>query len=77
MSNTETTNDTNEICKRLDALIGILFTPELQSDTNQNKIAYLTLHNFNNNAIAKILNTSSNTVSKEKSLLKKKGKNNE
>ena len=64
-----------EVRKRLDALIGIMLTPNIQNSTNQNKITYLASLDFTNTEIANMLNTSPNVVAKEKSVRKRKGGN--
>ena len=67
------TNELVEIRKRIDVLIGIVLVPELRDSANQkDKIAYLTSHDLSNKDIAAILNTTTNVVSKEKSIQKRR-----
>ena len=69
-------NDTASINKRLDIIISIMMNPtKFQESSTKEKISHLASLDLTNNEIAKILNISSNFVSKEKSVLKKKGKN--
>ena len=71
----EVPKDMSDIRKRLDVLIGIMLTPKIQNSSNHDKITYLASNGFNNIEIANILNTSTNVVSKEKSIEKKRGNN--
>lgn len=64
-----------DVCKRLDVLIGIMLSPQIQKSTNRDKIAYLASNDFTNTDIANILNTSPNVVAKEKSMKKKRVNN--
>ena len=69
------TNDTASINKRLDIIISILMNPtKFQESSTREKISHLTSLDLASNEIARILNKSSNFVSKEKSVLKKKEK---
>ncbi len=71
-----THNDDNDIKKRLDVMIGILFNQtSLQESTTKEKISFLANFDFDYKEISKILNISPSLVAKEKSLLKKGVKN--
>ena len=64
-----------DLRKRLDVLIGLMFTPKIQNSSNRDKITYLAADGFTNTEIANILHTSPNVVAKEKSVEKKKSSN--
>jgi DNA-binding NarL/FixJ family response regulator len=68
------TNDDNiEINKRLDAILSVLLQhTKIQEETTREKITRLSNLGFDNQEIAKILNTTAGSVSKERSIMKKR-----
>ena len=66
-------NDIESINKRLDAIIRILLTePKIQESNLKEKILTFSELGFENNEIARILNTKAKHVAKERSLSKVK-----
>lgn len=65
-----------DIKQALEAIIGILLNPsKIQQGTLGEKITFLSSFGYDNQAIAKILNTTYSTVAKEKSIAKKVKRN--
>lgn len=68
--------DTEIISKKLDAIIAILMNQtKIQEENSKEKIARLIKLGFDNSEIANILGTTYNVVGKERSLQKKRLKN--
>lgn len=61
----------SDINKRLETIIWILLNPKIQNKTMADKIIYLASQGYENQQIANILDTTPNTVAKEKSKAKK------
>lgn len=68
-------NEKDDIKKRLDTIIGIMLNQSMRQGTTKEKIKYLSSLEYDNQEIAKILGTTTNTVAKEKSKAKKGNKN--
>ena len=69
--------ENNDIKKELKAIIGILLNQsKIQQWSLGDKISYLSAMDYDNQEIAKMLDTTYNMVAKEKSMAKR-GKNNE
>ena len=68
--------ETEIISRKLDAIISILMNQtKIQEESSREKIARLIKLGFENNEIANILGTTYNVVGKERSLQKKRSKN--
>ena len=64
------------ISKRLDAILSVLMEQtQIQEQNNREKISWLNDLGFNYHEIAKILHTSTSSVAKELSIMKKRAKN--
>jgi hypothetical protein len=69
-------NDYDSINRRLDAIIMILLNhTSIQESKLKQKVILLSSLGFENSEIAKILNTTTSLVAKEKSITKKGSKN--
>ena len=68
-----TNEDVIQINKRLDAILSVLLQhTKIQEETTKEKIVRLSNLNFDNQEIAQILNTTSGSVAKERSIMKKR-----
>jgi len=68
--------ETEIISRKLDAIISILMNQtKIQEENSKEKIARLIKLGFENNEIANILGTAYNVIGKERSLQKKRSKN--
>ena len=68
-----TNDDNRQINKRLDAILSVLLQhTKIQEETTREKITRLSNLGFDNQEIAQILNTTVGSVSKERSIMKKR-----
>lgn len=68
--------ETEIISRKLDAIISILMNQtKIQEENSKEKITRLIKLGFENNEIANILGTTYNVIGKERSLQKKRSKN--
>jgi len=71
-----TNEELNDINKRLDAILSVLIEQtHIQEQNNREKISRLYDLGFDYREIAKILHTSTGSVAKELSIIKKRDKN--